>query len=106
MTLAIDFDGVIHNHKVKVEGRKMGPPVNLAVDVLKSLKKEGHTLIIFTTRGDRPDHVREWLNWYKIPFDSITRVKPEADFYIDDKGIRFVDWNQTIQEMAKICSSG
>jgi hypothetical protein len=41
----------------------------------------------------------EWLNYYEIPYDEVTAIKPNADYYIDDKAIRFHNWEQTMQEI-------
>ena len=43
----------------------------------------------------------EWLNKYNLSqyINEIVYGKPNAKYYIDDKGIRFTDWNQTIKEV-------
>ena len=49
--------------------------------------------------------VKEWLRKYQIPYDDITGNKLAAEFYIDDRGIRFegnwTDTLATIQELMR-----
>ena len=97
MVIAVDYDGVIHDHKHP--NMRMGLPIDGAKEAITSLKELGHTIIIHSVKGDRPQHIAEWMTWYNIPYDRITREKPEADFYIDDKAIRFTSWGQTLNDM-------
>lgn len=96
MLLAIDFDGVIHDYKNPVEGRRMGPPIDGAKDALKKYMVRGDEVVIFSTwateKGQKT--IREWLHYYHIPFSSVTNIKPNADVYIDDKAIRFINWDE------------
>lgn len=92
LVLAIDFDGVVHDHTRPVPGRKMGPPMDGAKDALVRLKQNGHQIIIFSVWGDRPKVIADWMAYWEIPYDQITNVKPNADAYIDDKAIPFTSW--------------
>lgn len=92
MILALDFDGVIHDPRNRKPGRRMGEPVDGAVEAIQWLKRQGHTIIIHTVRGNRPDHIADWMEHFGIPYDQITDVKPEADMYIDDRGYHFESW--------------
>ena len=45
--------------------------------------------------------VEEWLrehDMYKF-VEKVVWGKPNAKFYIDDKGIRFTNWKQTLEDM-------
>lgn len=97
MILAIDFDGVLHDHKKPVAGRRMGAPIEGAKEAMIKLKTEGHTLIIHSVWGDVGDTIMMWLRYYGIPYDYITRTKPNADWYIDDKALRFTNWTETLK---------
>jgi len=88
-TIAIDFDGVIYDKPV--EGVK---------ESLQKLEKEGFELVVFTTR-DNLDDVKVWMdknvgwacdgnNTY-FP-GKITNKKPKAIAYIDDRAVRFTNW--------------
>lgn len=97
MTLAIDFDGVLHDPKRRKQGYKMGMPIVGAVESMKVLQKAGHLLIIHTIWATNPagiNAIRDWLEYFSIPFDFITANKPDADLYIDDKAIKFENWAQ------------
>lgn len=93
--LALDFDGVLHDFRNPLEGKTLGLPLPGAKDAVCRLRQEeGHTIIIFSVKP--PSLIEEWMRYYDIPFDRITTLKPEADLYIDDKGMRFHDWPTTL----------
>lgn len=96
LLLGIDFDGVVHNHLDPVPGRTMGPPMEGAKEALQILRRAGHTLVIFTVRGDNPRHVEDWLNYYQIPYDTVTNIKLNFDLIIDDKAERFDNWDDLL----------
>lgn len=98
MILAIDFDGVIHDKSTPVPGFKMGRPIEGSRIFLTQLKKDGHTLVIHTLWGSNPNSKKAceaWLEYYHIPFDRVTNNKPTADYYIDDKALKFTNWKET-----------
>ena len=110
-TLAIDFDGVIHNHNLGFhDGTCYGSPIKGAIDAIKSLSKK-YTIIIFTCKAnpDRPlikgktgtELVWGWLKKYNIDkyIKDVTYNKPNALFYIDDKAIAFNNWNNTLKHV-------
>lgn len=98
MKIAIDFDGVIHDYKNPVPGRRMGAPIAGAKEALIALKDEFHEVIVFTVWGDEKGQktITDFMNYYELPFDSITNIKPRVDLYIDDKGLRFTNWEETM----------
>ena len=97
--IAVDFDGVIHDFKNPVPGRRMGPPIFNAQDALVDLKSKGYEIVVFTVWGDEKGQsvIRDFMNYYNLPFDRITNIKPQADFYIDDKAIRFTSWEDALR---------
>ena len=99
MTLAIDFDMVLHQKDQPLPGRKMGPPVAGAKDALTQLMRDGHTVIIHSCFS--ANAIANWMAWYEIPYSSIWQGagKPEADYYIDDKGLRFESWEQVMRDL-------
>lgn len=99
--IAVDFDGVIHDHENPIEGRRMGAPIDGAQEALEYLKGQGDKIIIFcvwagSDQGKKT--ISDWMVFYEIPFNDITNIKPNADFYIDDRAIRFVNWENTLEE--------
>lgn len=96
MIICIDFDGVIHQRVP--QGRTMGPPIEGAKEKINLLKEQGNTIVIYSNRvKDYKDteHIMQWLDYYEIGFDFISVTKPNADIYIDDKGYRFENWDDT-----------
>jgi hypothetical protein len=107
-TLAIDFDGVIHNYdKGFHDGTCYGEPLNGSLEAVKSLALK-YKIVIYTAkaRPDRPlvngktgvQHVQEWLEKYEIMqyIHEITAIKPRALIYIDDNCYRFNNWVETL----------
>ena len=109
--LAIDFDGVIHkSSKSFHDGTIYDDPVDGVGEALKQLSKD-YTLIIYTCKAnpDRPlvngktgiELIWEWLEKYGFDgyIEDITYTKPNAKYYIDDKAVRFTNWNSVIGEI-------
>jgi len=100
-TIAIDFDGVIHNaNRGWGDGTCYGDPLPESIESIKKLSKK-YEIIIFTAKAkkDRPlvngktgiELVREWLTKYDVIdlVKDITSEKPRAELYVDDNGYRF-----------------
>ena len=101
MILAIDFDRVIHDVEHPAPGRKMGPPIEGAAEGVWALINDGHTVVVHTLRGDKPQHVVDWLAYFGFPPGlEVTNIKPDADWFVDDRALRFTGWEQTLQELA------
>jgi hypothetical protein len=105
--IALDFDGTLCDHAFPGIG-EIKPGVKDAVERLRSL---GFYILIWSCRtshwdynifGGNPsqpalerERVKEmiaWLDANEIPYDEIddgSRGKPLADFYVDDRAIRF-----------------
>lgn len=110
MRICIDLDGVISELKKDGETYSDVKPVEGAVKKIKSLKKNGHHIIIYTARHMKTcegniekviSKIRsltlEWLKKYEIPYDEIIFGKPWADIYIDDNAVRFTCWKDIKQ---------
>jgi hypothetical protein len=107
--IAIDFDGVIHNFdKGYHDGTCYGAPIPGSLVALKNLSKK-HNIIIFTAKAkpNRPlvngktgiELVTEWLEKHNVMkyVTEVTAEKPRSQIYIDDKGYRFENWNETME---------
>jgi len=95
-TIAIDFDGVIHKYsKGWQNGEIYDKPVEGAINTIKQLQLK-YKIVIFTVR-DNFDDIRKWLTLNGIEnLPEVTNKKPVAIAYIDDRGIRFTNWNDII----------
>lgn len=97
--IALDFDGTIHNPTNVLKGYKMGQPIPGSAQAIRHLREQGHEIIIFPTWADnqqRRQAIVDWLTYFQIPFDDITSVKPDVDFYVDNNAVRFESWAQTL----------
>lgn len=107
MRICIDLDGVISQLRKTEETYNDLLPVDGAIEKIKSLKKEGHYIIIYTARrmkthqantakviADIGKATLDWLAKYEIPYDEIMFGKPWADIYIDDNAFRFTSWDE------------
>jgi ribonucleotide monophosphatase NagD (HAD superfamily) len=112
MTIAVDFDGVLHLYSKGWNGGEIyDEVVPGAKQAMEQLKAAGHKIYIFSTRSNKIFHkegnqdklMKDWLEKNEIPFDKIwTFGKPMADLFIDDRAIGFRgNWQQTIKEVAE-----
>ena len=104
--ICVDFDGVIHLYsKGWQDGSIYDPPVDGAREKLKILVSKDYRVIIFTTRLNpevnkdinfEKNKMNKWLvaNGFQkgTHYHDITAVKPIAEVYIDDKALRFTNW--------------
>lgn len=78
----------------------MGAPIPGAFEALWKLKNDGAIIVIHSVWAGQEKQRRaiaDWLNYFKMPYDFITNVKPDADLYVDNKGYRFTDWEDTLE---------
>lgn len=114
VNLAVDFDGVIHkNSKGYHDGTIYDDIVDGARDALEELSKK-YTIIVYTAkaRHDRgfidgksgKQLIWEWLEEKKLDhlISKVTSEKPRAVAYIDDKAVKFEDWNKVLDTISKI----
>lgn len=109
MTIAIDFDGTVVEHRYP----EIGMERPFATETLKMLINEHHKLILWTVREGKL--LEDAVNWCKergVEFYAINRDYPEekeecnnhfsrkikADLFIDDRNIGGLpDWGQIYQ---------
>ena len=107
--IAVDFDGVIHtNSKGFYDGTIYDKPMEGTYESLKALSQK-YKIVVFTCKAlkDRPlinnktgiELIWEWIdnNNLRSFVSGVTDTKPRALFYIDDKGIRFQNWEDTMR---------
>lgn len=141
MTIAVDFDGVIHQYsRGWQDGAIYDPPAHGAVEGLRALMAE-HAVYIHTAR--EPEQVMPWLErlGFDVTIDErcgrclgemytldspdppcsrcggsgrlefwdvrgqllVTDRKLPATHYVDDRGVRFHQWDQLLAELG-ICT--
>ena len=89
MNIAVDFDGTLVE---EADWPAFGPPRLDIVEKVKQLKAQGHTLILWTCRTDKPlinalEYCSQVLG---IDFDYVNQSNPRkisADYYIDDRAL-------------------
>ena len=110
MTIAVDFDGTIVEHRYP----KIGEERPFAIETLKMLIRDHHQLILWSVReGELLDEAVQWCRERGVEFWAVNRDYPEeearhnqhfsrklkADIFIDDRNLGGLpDWG-TIYEM-------
>jgi histidinol phosphatase-like enzyme len=107
--IAIDFDGVIHKcSRGYFDGTVYDDPIDGSLDSLRKIKNMGYNIVIFSckSRSDRPkvngidgtQMIWEWLAKHGVDHlvSDVVSEKPRAAIFIDDKGYRFQNWEDTI----------
>ena len=92
--LCLDFDGTLHSYHSGWQGNDIvsDPPVPGAAEACHALAEAGWKLYVLSSRTNLQP-VAEWLEKHNFPPMMLTRVKPIAVAYIDDRAVRFEgDW--------------
>ncbi|GAQ52093.1 hypothetical protein [Streptomyces acidiscabies] len=112
MTIAVDFDGVIHAYsRGWQDGTIYDPPMPGALDGLRALMEQD-AVFIFTTRP--AIDVAMWLENHgfstRFDFDGtfwndrgvllVTNRKLAATAYLDDRAVRFTNWEQALTDLS------
>ncbi len=102
MTIAVDFDGTIVEHKYP----EIGKEKPFAIQTLRTLQQEGNRIILFTSReGELLDDAVAFCHKKGLDFFAVNSNQPAdalfprqtskviADVYIDDKNLGGLpDW--------------
>lgn len=106
MKICIDLDGVI----VK-EDEKLTPPeryeyaelIEGAKKFLDWMNEKDFLVVIYSSRWEKDRDITEkWLKRHGIRYDSLVLGKPRADYYIDDRALRFVGRFKLIKEFIEV----
>lgn len=110
MTIAVDFDGTIVEHRYP----EIGKEIPFATATLKQLIQDRHRLILWSVReGELLDEAVEWCRKRGVEFWAVNRDYPEengaesnnhysrklkADIWIDDRNVGGLpDWGTIYQ---------
>lgn len=95
MKIIVDLDGVICTEEKTFE-RSLAIPIPGAIESINQLKQNGHDIVIYTARSwSEETMTKAWLDFYDVNYDTLILGKPTCDFYIDDRAIRFNNWDRT-----------
>ena len=107
-TVAIDFDKTIFKHDKWVGHENYGDIIEGAKGAIDELRRMGFEIMIWTARNQKEIIIKA-LEEHDIYFDYINEnpnqppetnpSKPVADYYIDDRGVRFTNWEEVITEI-------
>lgn len=91
--VGVDFDGVLAD-------RETGQPLPGAVNALYSLAARWDVVI----HTQRPREARDWLERFELMHlvVEVTDFKPSVWLYIDDRGLRFESWQQTLADVDRL----
>ena len=99
MKLIIDIDGTICEEKRQFS-RSLAKPLPDAIQSLKSLKKRGCILILYSARTwAEYEMTLNWLKSHDVPFDQLILGKPEGDYWIDDRAIKYTNWKEVLKDI-------
>ena len=76
MTIAVDFDGTIVEHRYP----EIGEEIPFATETLKMLIKDRHRLILWSVReGELLEEAVEWCRQRGVEFYAVNRDYPEEE---------------------------
>ncbi len=113
--ICIDLDGVICEIKQPHQTYADVAVLPNAAEKIRSLRENGHYVIIHTARhmktcnGNVSQVIKkigkitlDWLDRHHIEYDEIMFGKPYAHIYIDDNAFLFKDWDANIDQINQV----
>ena len=105
MRYCFDIDGTICNTPCNPDGHGVrywdATPIDMMVDKINRLYDEGHYIILMTARGrgsgkDWTEFTAQQMKDWGLKYHEIEPMfhKPNADIFIDDKGINVEEWKR------------
>ena len=99
MKVIIDLDGTICSEE-KQFSRSLAKIKDGAKESLEKLRDKGYKIIIYSARTwAKYEMTENWLKENKVPYDQIILGKPQGEYWIDDRAIRFTSWEKVINEI-------
>jgi hypothetical protein len=99
MQIIIDLDGTICSEE-KTFSRSMAKPIAGAQASINRLYDEGHIIIIYTSRTWMEfEMTTDWLKKYNFKYHQLFMGKPIGDVWIDDRALKFENWEIAINKL-------
>tara|TARA_B100001093_G_scaffold429545_1_gene424844 strand:- start:935 stop:1237 length:303 start_codon:yes stop_codon:yes gene_type:complete len=99
MKVIIDLDGTICSEE-KQFSRALAKIKDGAKESLEILRDKGYKIIIYSARTWAEYEMTEnWLKANEVPYDQIILGKPQGDYWIDDRAIRFRSWDKVMNQI-------
>lgn len=108
MVFSFDIDNTICENKIGDMTYADVKPFPDALETLRWLKSEGHTIVLHTSRHMKTCNgntgkvlakqgkvLFDWLEKHNVPYDELWWNKPFADLSIDDGVHKHTDWSTT-----------
>lgn len=119
LIFCFDIDNTICEIKTGTMTYAEVQPFPEALETMRWLKSEGHTIILHTARhmktaGGNQGRVLklqgkvlfDWLDKHDIPYDEIWWSKPHADLIVDDAVHKHTDWATTVEAIKQRITKG
>jgi len=119
MIFVFDLDNTVCERKLGDMTYADVKPFPEALETLRWLKSEGHTIILQTGRhmktcagnqgkvlAKQGKILFDWLEKYDIQFDEIWWNKPHADLIVDDAAHKHTDWETTVEAIKQRITKG
>lgn len=118
-SVGVDVDGVVHRYSRGWNGGLMyDTPIPGAFEGIRTLQERGFAVFLFTAREELQP-VADWIAlhstlpvvvddprvpgrahfWNDPEYVLITNRKLPAMYYVDDRAIRHVSWDQTLEQI-------
>jgi hydroxymethylpyrimidine pyrophosphatase-like HAD family hydrolase len=111
MIYVFDIDGTICTKAIEFD-YEGSEPIRSRIQIINRLYDQGHTIIFQTARGmgrfnnDAEQAINTFydmtvkqLNEWGVKYHQLFLGKPAGDIYIDDKGMRDVDYFNQMEKM-------
>ena len=102
MQIIIDIDGTICTEE-RTYSRSLAKPLPGAIESVNKLFSEGHTIIFYSARSWMEYEITsDWLKRNGFLYHQLILGKPIGDIWIDDRAMRFENWDNTLEYLERL----